>query len=112
MRPSYSITVMFLPISPRPPRGSTRNLLGTSYSLSSKVWCLTGYRYAGGIEAGLDGGSLLGVGGYQGKSQSVLAQAHHLQGGLQRDRVGGDRGRLVRRGDLGVDLAGAVEVAG
>ena len=30
MRPSYSTTVMFLPISPRPPRGSTRRvLLGT-----------------------------------------------------------------------------------
>src|SRR3954451_17562898 len=113
IRPSYSITVMFLPISPRPPKGSTRNLLGTrsSYSLSLSL-VLTGDRDAGSVEAGLDGGPLLLVGGHQGKSQSVLAETQHRQGRLQRDRVGRDGGGFVDRRDLRVDLSRALNFAG
>src|SRR4051812_16502485 len=112
MRPSYSITVMFLPISPRPPRGSTRSLLGTSCCSLSLSVVLTGYRDTGGVETGLDGGPLLGVGGYQGESKSVRAEAEHLQCGLERNRVGGDGEALVERRQLGVELARPIEVTG
>src|SRR5512132_685040 len=87
MRSSYSKTVMFLPISPSPPRGRTR-------SLEFAILGSGGLQQPVALEHHADGGLLVLVGLDERQAQPADAVAEHVQRGLHRDRVGGDAHRL------------------
>src|SRR6201999_2317170 len=98
IRPSNSITIMFLPISPSPPKGSTRSFLlgtGNTHSLYRKEGCLAGDREADALEGGPHRGPLLLVGGDHRQPHARGSEAEHLEPGLDGDRVGGDGDPLV-----------------
>src|ERR1700744_5565961 len=79
MRPSYSMTVMFLPISPRPPRGSTRRVLlgnGKTHSLGISGRSSVRDGEADCLEAGPHRGALLVVTGDERQAHVVVGQPH------------------------------------
>src|SRR6185312_10567083 len=94
MAPSYSTTVMFLPISPSPPSGRTRSLLLAMFSLRGPG---RGEQPVG-LEDPADLRALVLVGLDERQAQAADLVAGELQRGLDRDRVGGDAHR-------GVDVA-------
>src|SRR5829696_3008543 len=96
--PPYSITVMFLPISPSPPRGRTR-----SFELFIRL-------QPGALEGVPHGLALVVVGGDERQAQPFGGnQAAHPQRSLDRDRVDGEA--LVERPQAGVDLPHPLQVA-
>ena len=95
-RPSYSTTVMFLPISPSPPSGRTRSLPLLTWrrpraARGARAW--RGPRPPPPRTASTSG-----------SRRPAHADAHHVQRGLRADRVGGDEQRLVDVLQRGVDL--------
>src|SRR4051812_43518168 len=104
MRSSYSRTIMFLPISPSPPRGRTRSVPAT-VPLRAR-----GLEEAVALERGADRRRLLLVGVDQWQAQSAGREAEEVQRGLDRDRVGRHRQRVVDVAQLGVDLPRAVRL--
>src|ERR1041384_7687732 len=80
MRPSYSTTVMFLPISPNPPSGSTRSFGALIRSV---------HRDADRVERLAHDDALICVELEQGQSQAAVRdQPGHLQRCLEWNRVG------------------------
>src|SRR3954454_11374105 len=104
MAPSYSTTVMFLPISPSPPSGRTRSLLWAMFSLGSPG----GGEQPVALEDRADLGPLVLVGLDERQPQTADLVAGHLQRGLHRDWVGGDAHRGVDVAQRGVDLGSAL----
>src|SRR3954451_1003401 len=102
--PSYSTTVMFLPISPSPPSGRTRSLLLAMFSLGSPG----GGEQPVALEDRADLGPLVLVGLDERQPQTADLVAGHLQRGLHRDWVGGDAHRGVDVAQRGVDLGSAL----
>src|SRR3954451_5778088 len=111
IRSSISTTVMFLPISPRPPSGSTRKevtpclhpggALTASPVLRTASCCA---QHSVSLEGGPHERGALLVGLDQGQAHVAAAEAEQLAGFLDRDRVapaGGRVGVLQVRIDLG-----------
>src|SRR5436305_1934246 len=113
IRSSYSTTVMFFPISPRPPSGRTFKapLKAAPPRLpDGSPW--TRSKQPGGLERRADESALVLCRRDHRQPQRIaLEHAEHLQRRLDRDRVGRDHGRLVDRLQLGVDPPHPVEVA-
>src|ERR687894_20418 len=83
-RPSYSTTVMFLPISPRPPSGRTRRAPPfTSRSRSHRA------QEAVALERNADLGQLLVGGQHERQPHPADPVAEQVERGLDRDRVDG-----------------------
>src|SRR3954470_12782002 len=89
-RPSYSRTVMFLPISPRPPRGRTRSVLLKS-DLAQQTLAL---------EHRADGRGLVLVALDQWKAAAADGDAEQVHAGLDRHRQRRDRERVENVHDL------------
>ena len=101
IRPSYSTTVMFLPISPRPPRGSTRSVLTHA--------CVSGAdEQAVAVEHRADRVALLRRSPPRAAGAGRRRVAEQVQRGLRAGRARGHEQRLVdvaqRRVDLGAVL--------
>src|SRR5919201_1759666 len=111
--PSCSTTVMFLPISPRPPSGRIRT------SLTRRVpacWTLAlagaaRHQQAVAFQRLPDRGSLLVARGHQRQAHVGADHAEKLERGLDGNRVRGDDRGLIDRNQPTVDLARAVKVA-
>ena len=106
IRPSYSTTVMFLPISPSPPRGRIRTeepKLGGARRQQALRLERRAHRRRASVSSASTIGSRIRA---EGISPSISSA------GLDGDRVRVERHRLVDGPDRCVDLAGAVEVAG
>src|SRR5215218_4088170 len=84
IRSSYSRTIMFLPISPSPPSGRTRNVPEANLGLG-------GLQQAVALERAPDRRLLVLVGLDEREAQAADPMAEHVQGRLHRDRVGRDR---------------------
>src|SRR5712692_9446703 len=93
--PPYSTTVMFLPISPRPPSGRTRRVpLMWSHRAQEPVV----------LEHGADLRLLLLVGLHEREAEAAHVVPQHVEGGLERDRVRAEPHQCLDHvGDLGVD---------
>src|SRR5258707_332837 len=95
MRPSYSSTVMFLPISPSPPRGSTRRTpLTSSSNLAQQALPL---------EHRANGRDLVLVAVHQRQAAAADVHAEQVQAGLDAHRQRRDRERAEDVLDLRVD---------
>src|SRR3954451_3426863 len=87
--PSYSTTVMFLPISPRPPSGRTRRLTSDGAQQALPLEHRATRRLL--VVARLD----------ERQPQPAHVVAEHVQRRLERDRAGGQRHKRVDHlGDL------------
>src|SRR5512139_3684858 len=86
IRPSYSTTVMFLPISPSPPSGRTRRVPAMGLDRLKETVAL---------EHRADRGLLVGRSGHHREPEVARNQTEQRQRGLDRDRVDGDAERLV-----------------
>src|SRR3954452_2269416 len=111
IRPSYSTTVMFLPISPSPPRGRIFRapLTWPTSPRRSPGYCQDVRR----LERRADLRALL-VGGLHERQAGGLGidHAHHPQRSLDHGRRRpADRGRVEYGGKRGIDLVDAVKVA-
>src|SRR3712207_467516 len=101
MRSSYSRTIMFLPLSPSPPSGRTRNAPEANLGLR-------GLQQAVALEDRADRRLLVLVGLDERESQPAHPVAEHVQGGLDGDRVRRDAHRRPHVLELGVDLGPAL----
>src|SRR6059058_6187575 len=84
IEPSYSTTVMFLPISPRPPSGRTRSRATSD-----------GAQEAMPLEHGADLCLLLFARLHERQAQSADVVTEHVQRRLERDRAGRERHQRV-----------------
>src|SRR4051812_22437847 len=104
MRPSYSTTVMFLPISPSPPRGRTRRVpLLTAESLR-----VGGFEQPVARQDLAHGAGLGLVGLDEREAQASDAVTEQVERGLDRDGVRGDVHDVVDVAQPVVDLTAAV----
>src|ERR1044072_6542384 len=110
MRSSYSTTVMFLPISPRPPRGRTRSLPPLMRRSGPWARASRGREQAVALEGGADCGQLALVRFDQRQAEPADVVAEQVQRGLDADRVRGDGERLEQVGQLVVDRAPALRL--
>ena len=99
IRSSYSTTVMFLPISPSPPSGRTRSVPLRAHTAASRPLALE--RRADAARSSLARPRRAAG------AAPPTSVAEHVQRGLDRDRVGGDRERLVQRQQRLLDLRAA-----
>src|SRR3712207_433792 len=90
IRPSYSTTVMFLPISPRPPSGRTRRVPLTP---APRGAASNRAQQAVALEHDADLRGLLGRRLDQRQPEAPHVVTEHPDGGLDRDRVDRDRHR-------------------
>src|SRR4051812_33262282 len=110
IRPSYSTTVMFLPISPTPPSGRTRSLPRLMWPPLEGPVCGAGppanagrahsrggdpFQQPVAREHFVDRGALVLVALDQRQPQRAAVVTLHLQRGLDRRRAGGDEHRRV-----------------
>src|SRR3954454_3952483 len=123
IRPSYSTTVMFLPISPTPPSGRTRRLPALMWPLLECPVCGAGPPANAGRahsrggdpfqqpvprEHVVDRGAFLLVALDQRQAQRAAVVALHLQGRLDRRGARGDEHRRVALLQLLVELGARV----
>src|SRR5436190_24182146 len=115
-----STTVMFLPISPSPPRGRMRTgpVIGRPRrparraALPDAALARAGDQEAAPLERGPDRGSLLLARGDHREAQMPLDDAQHLERRLDGDRIAGQRRRLVDWTELRLELARPRRIAG
>src|SRR6476620_2685986 len=116
IRPSCSTTVMFFPISPRPPRGRILSGLliagqrrGTRLGAARRgaLGRAAGDEESMPLERGPDRVPLSLAGGHHRQAQAPLDDSEHLERRLDRGGIGGDGQRLVDRLEGGVQLVGA-----
>src|SRR5881394_4224429 len=101
--PSYSTTVMFLPISPRPPSGRTRSFAAIG---------LGDHRYADGIQRLANRRALRLIDWDHRQAQgSGRDQAGDLERRLERHRVGGHGQGLIQGLQANVDRARAIQIS-
>src|SRR3954447_22925374 len=117
IRPSSSTTVMFLPISPSPPRGRTRmvpSFMRPREVAGFRDRSLGGSQQPVALEGLADGGGLILVGRHQRQAQAADVVAQEVERGLDEDRVGDDEQRCEEVAELVVDrraLVGLVDHA-
>src|SRR3954463_6894831 len=112
----YSTTVMFLPISPRPPSGRMRTAVmsGTSRSPADccqALACAARNQQAVLLECRPDRRPLVLARRNHRQPHVVLDDAQHLERGLHRNWVRGDDRGVVDRREALVDLARAVQIS-
>src|SRR3954468_23679080 len=101
MRSSYSTTVMFLPISPRPPRGRTRRVP----LLTGGTLCVRGFEQPVACEDLAHGAGLGLVGRDEREAQASDTVAEQVERGLDGDGVRRDVQDVVDVAQRLVDLA-------
>src|SRR4051794_36137335 len=101
MRPSYSMTVMFLPISPSPPRGRTRR----GPLLTGGTLCVRGFEQPVAREDLAHGAGLGLVGLDEREAQASDAVTEQVERGLDRDGVRRDVHDVVDVAQRLVDVA-------
>src|SRR4051795_9898198 len=98
MRPPRSTTVMFLPISPRPPSGRMRMELELVKRGRARSLCgATGEHQPVALEGGTNRSPLRLARRDHRQAQAAVDQAKHLQRRLHRDWVRSDVERCVNR---------------
>src|SRR3954466_9938351 len=114
MRSSYSRTIIFLPISPSPPSGRTRNVPATRWLISRGSWDQPsgtgGLEQPVTLERPADRGLLVLVGLDEREAQPADPVAEQVQRRLPRDRVRRDRHRLVDAPQRAVDAGALVRL--
>src|SRR4051795_2277094 len=111
--PSYSTTVMFLPISPRPPSGRMRTAV-TRRSPADSYWALAGAarnQQSVMLERRPDRRSLVVARRDHRQPHVRVDDPEELEGCLHRDRIRGDHGGVVDRDQALVNLARSGAIA-
>src|SRR5215211_7487559 len=112
MRPPYSTTIMFLPISPSPPSGRTRRVMAQAAGGARCTAMASGSSHRGeqvvALERLADHRALLLGRLHKGQSQRADLVARHVHCRLHRDRVHGHGQCLVEVAQSVLDLVAAV----